>query len=60
VVGTLEELSYAISVVVIFGFFVNIVDAFTVKVDESIIWMFALETLITETLSSETFAFENV
>ena len=54
-VGTLEELSYAISVVVIFGFFVNIVDAFTVKVDESIIWMDALETF-----SSETFAFENV
>jgi hypothetical protein len=46
--------------VVIFGFFVNIVDAFTVKVDESIIWMDALETLITEAFSSETFAFENV
>jgi hypothetical protein len=46
--------------VVIFGFFVNIVDAFTVKVDESIIWMDALETLSSETLSSETFAFENV
>ena len=41
--------------VVIFGFFVNIVDAFMFKVDDSIIFMVALDTL-----SSDTFAFENV